>query len=904
MTAVFKNYCIDELTEIVRTKGWQYVKDEFSKEYKSLNNICEKNIYIDMFFSLCFKVVTVTDSCKDMWMLIKEWFIYRKIPQRCFEYSEEEKTALLFVCMTVRHKLTEFFENSSLECLALDEEYQKIAVWLWKYVFLNPFSLLNIQSARTKMKEVNALDIRGLMIKSMYCPFDADECSINFQEIYNGVYPQWCKSVILFWLINIPYYNGNIKHLERLNYYVPKICSTLIKHPEKITFRQFESIVQEMMTMLWRGSYLDGNNIISLYVFGDFISFFAKLFFPAYNKVNFYKQHKTSKIRVGYISRNFYKQAVGFYMVNRIIHHDKNNFETVVFSLGEQQDEISKLFAEYSDEYKIFPDVANYNAIIDAIVNSHLDILVYTDIGMDAVTYILAGLRLAPVQCAMAGHGTTTGMPEIDYYMSGDFEVPSAQAHYREKLICLPCLGAAQYIPQEASDIITRKKLNIPEDAVLFISCANGIKHGAQRDFIFIEILKRVPKAYILLKPFPGLNSTYPPFINRLMQAALKEGVADRLKIIPALQDSQCVINLLKIADVQLDTYPYGGWTTNLEALFTGLPIISQEGEMARSRWGGGMLKALGIKDGIAANEQEYIEWAVQFATDKNRLEQIRKKITAKSREVFFNGAKAQQSFEEELKTISGKQQKNIYINSHIRALIATSIANRDINKQRCAIDSWKEHGFSVTSLNTAGEIAALQGFFPDVHFVEVKRDGTKLFKKPYIYINDILNYLAEAQAYISGIMNSDIILMADIDIIAFLSKHIAKSLLYGARVDVSFAHDDTGKVYTAGFDYFFFQFDVIKCYPEDMFFLGLPWWDYWAIIVPMLRQYRIKHILNPFARHIKHNLNYNKNAWLELFQNFVKYVPSQSNISDEKISYYSKMVLDIIRTNSQDVFY
>src|SRR5262249_60344859 len=76
------------------------------------------------------------------------------------------------------------------------------------------------------------------------------------------------------------------------------------------------------------------------------------------------------------------------------------------------------------------------------LVGRQPDVVVYPEIGMDLNTIYLASQRLAPLQAAMWGHPHTTGLPTIDWFISGAaFEPADAQEHYTERLVCLPRLG-------------------------------------------------------------------------------------------------------------------------------------------------------------------------------------------------------------------------------------------------------------------------------------------------------------------------------------------------------------------------------------------------------------------------------------------------------------------------------
>ena len=153
----------------------------------------------------------------------------------------------------------------------------------------------------------------------------------------------------------------------------------------------------------------------------------------------------------------------------------------------------------------------------------------------------------------------------------------------------------------------------------------------------------------ILLKPFMDPSMVQLQWIERLEDAARKGGVLERLRIIPPLPHGNDIMDFLALADIQLDTYPYGGWTTNMEAVYTGLAIVTQEGEQARSRWGAHILRSLGVEAGIARNEQEFVRQAVELVNNNTLREQVRRQIRERAKDVLFNGEAAQPSYEAEL---------------------------------------------------------------------------------------------------------------------------------------------------------------------------------------------------------------------------------------------------------------
>ncbi|HWQ61357.1 MAG TPA: glycosyltransferase, partial [Negativicutes bacterium] len=652
---------LPRLLEQVRPAGWREIWDKFGELYARFDREegSERVVFVDRYLGMCLEHADAADT---VWDIVRLWGAHRRLPNHCGGMAAGEGQALLAFCRTLREKIDAYFEHNPLDRLAaIDQQQQLMLVYVWEKVFFDYSSILNLQSDSCKafVRQEGAAGNDGavgygrLLTASMYHPFAADDYPLAAEDLRDAPIPFFARMILAYWLANTPYFNLEERHRQKLLNCLPVLCQM------NLPPAYFTQFVTEILNDLWRVSYVGGDNLAALCAFGDFITRHMERFFPRHsiNAAAPKPGARDGRIRIGYISRLFYQQAVSFYMVNRVIHHDRDKFEIHTFALGDRQDGMTDLFREHSDKFRRLADIHDIGSIASAIADSRLDILIFSDIGMDPMTYMLAGLRLAPVQCALVGHGTTTGMPKIDYYISGDFEPPDADAHYRENLVRLPNLGAAQYPPPFTGNIgRCRREWNLPDDVVVFVSCANGMKHVPARDGILMQILKEAPNACIVLKPYFSAQEG-DIFTRRIMGRAEEAGVAGRLFIIPPLGRVEAV---LAVADVQLDTYPYGGWTTNMEALFMGLPVVTQEGPMARSRWGAHMLRALGISEGIARDAREYVDWAVRFAGDADLRQRVKRQIQQKAKAVLFDGAAAQPAYEAALTRIYERGGGNI----------------------------------------------------------------------------------------------------------------------------------------------------------------------------------------------------------------------------------------------------
>ena len=107
----------------------------------------------------------------------------------------------------------------------------------------------------------------------------------------------------------------------------------------------------------------------------------------------------------------------------------------------------TRTIAAASDVFRHLPG-RTFEGVAQQILGDQLDALVFPELGMHGETFSLASLRLAPVQVAGWGHPTTTGLPNVDYFVSSaPMEPEEGERHYRERLVLLPGLGTSYASP-------------------------------------------------------------------------------------------------------------------------------------------------------------------------------------------------------------------------------------------------------------------------------------------------------------------------------------------------------------------------------------------------------------------------------------------------------------------------
>jgi predicted O-linked N-acetylglucosamine transferase (SPINDLY family) len=317
------------------------------------------------------------------------------------------------------------------------------------------------------------------------------------------------------------------------------------------------------------------------------------------------------RTRVGIVSSHLMHHTVSRYFTSLICGLDPERFEVHVWYSGGVVDANTQRIAARAASFV----TTRNDALIDAheIRRAQLDVLVYPEIGMDPRHQALAALRLAPVQCALYGHPATSGSARIDYFLSGDaFEPPDADAHYRERLVRLPGIGAQPARPPP------------PGNASWLDAHANGRKLVlCLQSFIkmmpsYDIALARIAKESGACIGFFGRN---PPLMRRFrarIESTFKRLDVDpdnHLAFLPVQTHADYLAGIAHVPLV-LDSPFFSGGGTSLDAFSVGTPVMAWEGDMARGRQTSAMLRMMDLPQLIARDEDGYVSRCTALLAD------------------------------------------------------------------------------------------------------------------------------------------------------------------------------------------------------------------------------------------------------------------------------------------------
>jgi len=336
----------------------------------------------------------------------------------------------------------------------------------------------------------------------------------------------------------------------------------------------------------------------------------------------------TGKIKIGYLSNTLHPSGIFTLIMGWVRNADREKFEIYCYYTGNRSAEFHDLFDPYCDyAYHLSYSL---ESIAQQISQNNLHVLVLATVGMEPMMTPLAALRLASVQCTTWLHPVTTGLPNIDYFLSSELmESPLADVHYTEKLVRIKGLGlSCGQLTDKQYPTKPRSAYNFPESAVIYLSCQSIFKYLPQYDYIFPEIIQQVPQAQILFLASTVNQVIAKKFIKRLeiIFSAYGLDFHNHCQVLPLL-NTEDYSNLFLLSDIFLDTFSWSGGSTTLIALYNSLPIVTCPGDLARGRYTYGILQRMGLTETIAYNEQEYIEIAVHLGLDSSWRQQISDRI-------------------------------------------------------------------------------------------------------------------------------------------------------------------------------------------------------------------------------------------------------------------------------------
>ncbi len=343
------------------------------------------------------------------------------------------------------------------------------------------------------------------------------------------------------------------------------------------------------------------------------------------------------KVRLGFYSRYVATHSVAFSFASIVdALNSSGKFELhLITESNLDTDEVRATYPSLGKNgHRVQRDLHEARA---TIANLELDVLVYLDIGMDPLSFLLAFGRLAPVQCVMGGHPVTTGIPTIDYFLVGrKIEPLDSQDHYSEKLILLDHDGFNLQRINPPEKYLSRTELGLPAYRRLYVCPMTLQKLHPDFDVAMEKILERDDDSAVIL--FESAQSPiWASLLRKRFEKTISASVRDRIVFVPWIREPERLMNTIAACDVVLDPFHFGIGTTAIYVFGTGTPLVTLPGRFMRGRGGLMFYKIMGITDGVAGTQDEYVSLALEIANNPEKRLALKAKILASNHLLFEN---------------------------------------------------------------------------------------------------------------------------------------------------------------------------------------------------------------------------------------------------------------------------
>jgi predicted O-linked N-acetylglucosamine transferase (SPINDLY family) len=329
------------------------------------------------------------------------------------------------------------------------------------------------------------------------------------------------------------------------------------------------------------------------------------------------------RLRVGYVSPDFRAHAIQQFLVPLLQHHDAQAFEVFLYSSVARADPETRWYQDFAGDR--FRDIRGLDDVqaAELVRRDGIDILVDLALHSPGGRLRLFACKPAPVQISWLGYPGTTGLETIDYRITDPFVDPldTDLGVYSEESLRLP---ETLWCYSSLNPELTVSPLPALSSGYVTFGSQNSYRKLHPRLLaLWARLLAAVDGSRLFLYAEKDES-------DMLRDVFAREGVeAGRLQFEGRVSRPEYLRRYANI-DIALDTFPFNGATTTLDAAWMGVPVVTLRGAVAVQRGGSCILHHLGLPELIADSEAAYLDKAVALARDLERLSALRQTLRAR----------------------------------------------------------------------------------------------------------------------------------------------------------------------------------------------------------------------------------------------------------------------------------
>lgn len=331
-----------------------------------------------------------------------------------------------------------------------------------------------------------------------------------------------------------------------------------------------------------------------------------------------FESNKNTKIKIAFLSADFKKHSVSFFLKDLLQKIDKSIFEiTLVSNLNvidydDLTNELRKLSHYWYDVEKMTDD-----ELVNLLRSKNFDVLFDLSGFTQGNRLEVVARRCAKIQILWLGYNNSLCLKNVDYFIADKYLIKlNEKSLYKEKILYMPKIWNSLSVPDKLPEI--DNKLKLKGSKFTFCSFNNFHKLSEKTISTWSKILNQKNTEIILKDSLEGGEDLQEHVIEKFVKYGVNR---DQLIF---FDNQETIFDHLKLynkINLALDTFPYPGVTTSCEAILMGVPVLTMKGFNSNSRCGESIMRNLGMEEMIAEDETDYINKAILMLNDKNFFE-------------------------------------------------------------------------------------------------------------------------------------------------------------------------------------------------------------------------------------------------------------------------------------------
>ncbi|MEO5375457.1 MAG: tetratricopeptide repeat protein [Alphaproteobacteria bacterium] len=329
----------------------------------------------------------------------------------------------------------------------------------------------------------------------------------------------------------------------------------------------------------------------------------------------------SGRLRIGYVSGDLRAHPVASFLEPVLAARDRNAVQVTCYHTGLIQDAVTDRLRQAADAW-VDAAALSPAALAGRVRADGIQVLVNLG-GFTAPADLLAfALRPAPVQVLALGCCFSSGLDAMDAVILDPVQAPpGCESLFTERVIRMPHGYVCWQPPEGAPAVSPLPMAAAAAGVVTFGSLNNLSKVSGPTVALWRRVLDAVPGSRLLVKA----GALSDPATRAHTAARFADGgIGPERVTFLGLTDQAGNLATYHHIDIALDTQPYSGGVTTLEALWMGVPVVAMPGLAFFGRHAASHLTVVGLDELVAADADGFVAAAAALAGDRQRLAALR----------------------------------------------------------------------------------------------------------------------------------------------------------------------------------------------------------------------------------------------------------------------------------------